>query len=332
MKVKWHGKMSSEKELKGGGPQGSTFGLWEYLSQSNDNAECIDEEDRFKFVDDLSFLEIIFLLSCGIASYNLHTHVPSDIPSHNQIIRKENLKSQKHLENINQWTKERKMKLNEKKTKNMIFNFSKNNQFTTKLNINDIDIEVVKETKLLGTIITDRLTWDRNSEELIKKGFKRMKLLVTAATFTNSMNDLKNIYLTFIRSVIEQSAVVWHSSLTKTNRSDIERVQKAAVKVIMGKSYTTYKNGLEYLKLDTLDKRREKLCLKFANQCMKTDKVKKFFPLENSKHKMKTRKKEKYKIFKQNTKRYQNSAIPYMRRLLNNEYEKKGKIIENILA
>ena len=63
------------------------------------------------------------------------------------------------------------MKLNEKKTKNMIFNFSKNNQFTTKLNVNDIDIEVVKESKLLGTIITDRLTWDRNSEELIKKGF-----------------------------------------------------------------------------------------------------------------------------------------------------------------
>ena len=47
---------------------------------------------------------------------------------------------------------------------------------------------------------------------------------------------------------------------------------------------------------------------------------------------MKTRKKRKYKIFKQNTKRYQNSAIPYMRRLLNNEYEKKGKMIENILV
>ena len=332
MKVKWHGKMSSEKELKGGGPQGSTFGLWEYLSQSNDNAECIDEEDRFKFVDDLSFLEIIFLLSCGIASYNLRTHIPSDIPSHNQIIKKENLKSQEHLENINKWTKEKKMKLNEKKTKNMIFNFSKNNQFTTKLNVNDIDIEVVKETKLLGTIITDRLTWDRNSEELIKKGFKRMSLLVKAATFTTSKMDLKNIYLTFIRSIIEQSAVVWHSSLTKRNRSDIERVQKAAIKVIMGKSYTTYKNGLEYLNLDTLDQRREKLCLKFAKQCLKTEKVKKFFPLENTKHVMKTSKKRTFKIFKQNTKRYQNSAIPFMRKLLNNEYERKSKIIGNIVV
>ena len=37
MKVRWHGEMSEARELKGGGPQGSTFGLWEYLSQSNES-------------------------------------------------------------------------------------------------------------------------------------------------------------------------------------------------------------------------------------------------------------------------------------------------------
>ena len=31
MKVKWHGEISSERVLKGGGPQGSSFGLWEYF-------------------------------------------------------------------------------------------------------------------------------------------------------------------------------------------------------------------------------------------------------------------------------------------------------------
>ena len=56
MKVKWNGDLSSSRELKGGGPQGSTFGIWEYLSQSNDNADCVDESERFKFVDDLTFL------------------------------------------------------------------------------------------------------------------------------------------------------------------------------------------------------------------------------------------------------------------------------------
>ena len=86
MKVKWHGHFSEKRDLIGGGPQGSTFGIWEYLSQSNDNAECVDINDRFKFVDDLSFLDIIYLVNIGIASYNIHAHVPNDVPTHNQII------------------------------------------------------------------------------------------------------------------------------------------------------------------------------------------------------------------------------------------------------
>ena len=118
MRVKWHNQFSSERELKGGGPQGGTLGIWEYLSQSNDNANCINESERFKFVDDLTFLEIINLLNAGLASYNLKQHVPSHIPTHNQILDSNQLKSKQHLEVINDWTKKKKMKLNIKRTKN----------------------------------------------------------------------------------------------------------------------------------------------------------------------------------------------------------------------
>ena len=117
MRVKWHGQLSEVRDLKGGGPQGSTFGIWEYLSQSNDNANCIDPKDRFKFVDDLSFIEVVKLLSVGIASYNSKFHVSSNVPSHNQIIPAKHLKSQQYLNIINNWTKKKKMKLNEKKQK-----------------------------------------------------------------------------------------------------------------------------------------------------------------------------------------------------------------------
>ena len=48
------------------------------------------------------------------------------------------------------------MKLNGKKTKSIIFNFSKNNQFTTNIENEGEKIEIVKEAKLLGTIITDK--------------------------------------------------------------------------------------------------------------------------------------------------------------------------------
>ena len=330
MRVKWHGVLSSERELKGGGPQGSSFGLWEYLAQSNDNANCIDVKDRFKFVDDLSFVEIIFLLNIGLSSYNVKAHVPSNVPIHNQVIQGSSLQSQSQLESINEWTKSKKMKLNVKKTKNMLFNFSKNYQFSTKLTLMNEDIEMVQETKLLGTIITDQITWDRNTEELTRKAFKRMQLLNAAASFTSKRKDLKDIYLTFIRSIVEQSAVVWHSGLSIRNKKDIERVQKAAVRVIMGKSYKNYNLSLRELKLDSLEKRRELLSLRFAKNCLKNEKMKDLFPIKKLKHKMKKRNIRKYETKQIKTKRYASSALPYMTNLLNKDEEKKTKMMRNI--
>jgi hypothetical protein len=98
----------------------------------------------------------------------------------------------------------------------------------------------------------------------------------------------------------------------------------------MGRNYSTYKNGLKILKLDTLEKRRELLCLRFAKNSIKTEKVKSLFPLNTSKHGMEMRKVKKYKTNKQNTNRLKKSALPYMRKLLNEEYNRKQKIIKNI--
>ena len=76
--------------------------------------------------------------------------------------------------------------------------------------------------------------------------------------------------------------MVWHSSLTEQNNTDIERVQKTAVKIIMGDKYKDYENSLKYLKLDSLSERRKKLCLNFAKKCLRNEKTKSFFPLNKN--------------------------------------------------
>ena len=48
MTVKWNGKISTERKLNGGGPQGATFGIWEYLAQSNNSADSVDPNYRYK--------------------------------------------------------------------------------------------------------------------------------------------------------------------------------------------------------------------------------------------------------------------------------------------
>ena len=58
MKVKWNKESSSTHILNGGGPQGELMGILEYLSQTNDNNDFLDDDDKFKFIGDLSILEI----------------------------------------------------------------------------------------------------------------------------------------------------------------------------------------------------------------------------------------------------------------------------------
>ena len=155
-----------------------------------------------------------------------------------------------------------------------------------------------------------------------------MQLLHRASGFTSNVPDLRSIYLIYIRSVLEQSAVVWHSGLTKKNRKDLERVQKSAVRVILKGKYTTYKEGLRRLNIETLDQRRERLCLRFAQNCLKNEKVSDLFPQKKNMHQMRKRKTQKFKVNKTNTKRYQRSAIPYMQNLLNQENDRQNNILK----
>ena len=78
MTVKFNGSVSSTHPLIGGGAQGSLLGQIMYLVQSNDNANCTKEEDRFKYIDDLSILELVFLAELAV-KYDIFKHVPSDV-------------------------------------------------------------------------------------------------------------------------------------------------------------------------------------------------------------------------------------------------------------
>ena len=317
MSVKWHGCRSVPRKIKGGGPQGATIGILEYLSQSNHNSDCVNPQDRFKFLDDLTVLEIVNLLTVGISSFNIKAQVPSHIPEHNQIIPAQNLKSQEWLHQINDWTLNQKMMINENKTKTMIFNYTNNYHFTSGLKINDKNIDVIDSTRLLGTIIQKDLRWDLNTAQVVKKANARMEILRRVSSFGAPIQDLKDIYILFIRSLLEQSATVWHSSLTEENAEDLERVQKNALRIILKDQYKTHKHALAKLGLEKLSERREKLCLTFAQKCTKNPRTANMFPMKKKKHLMQTRNTEKFEVQQALNERLKNSPIIYMQNLLN---------------
>ena len=127
-----------------------------------------------------------------------------------------------------------------------------------------------------------------------------------------------------MRSQLEQSAVVWHSSLTEENAEDLERVQKTAVKIILKNKYKGYKKSLRILDMDTLKDRRQNLSLNFAIKSTKNKRMKQMFPKNIKLHLMETRKPEKFTVQHANTERLKRSPIIFMQNLLN-EYENNVK-------
>ena len=110
-------------------------------------------------------------------TFNMKHQVPNDIKEDNKYIPPENLKSQEYLDTINTWTQNQKMKINQTKTKTMIFNHTNNYQFSTRLKLDNEILETVDSTKLLGTLITNDLTWDLNTNNIVKKAYARMELI-----------------------------------------------------------------------------------------------------------------------------------------------------------
>ena len=75
------------------------------------------------------------------------------------------------------------MKIIQKKTKTMLFNFTNKFQFMTRLSLNGENKEVVSESKLLGKIISNDLTWTSNTTNIVRKTNFRMVLLGKLAEF-----------------------------------------------------------------------------------------------------------------------------------------------------
>ena len=323
MQVKFNGEISAILTLIGGGPQGSLLGGLEYLIQSNDNADIVPPEDRFKYIDDLSILQLV-LLSGLLVDYNFYQHVASDIGVDMQYLPAISYQTQDHLNYISNWTHENLMKLNEKKSNYMVFTRSKES-FATRLNVNNINLEKISVTKLLGVWISEDMSWAKNCQDICRKSFSRLSLITKLRYVGVSRGDLLDIYILFIRSVTEYCSVSFHSSLTKQQSDKIEKIQKTCLKIILGEAYEDYQSALDEFGLQTLAQRREKRCLDFSMKCVKHPKNSRIFPLNPNQNK-KVRASEPFIVNFAKTSTYKKSAIPYCQRLLNKHLGKKKKV------
>ena len=188
--------------------------------------------------------------------------------------------------------------------------------FVTRLTVNNQNIEQLPATKILGLWITEDLRWDRNTKEICKEAYSRISLLTKLKYVGVSIEDLLDIYILMIRSLTEYCSVAFHSSLTVGQATDIERIQKTCLKVILGENYVSYEAALEMTGLQTLYDRREDRCLNFAIRALKHPRNQQLFP-RNENNLKQIRNQEFFKVNFARTEQYRKSAIPFCQSKLN---------------
>ena len=200
----------------------------------------------------------------------------------------------------------------------MPFNFTKAWDFTPSImcpNSQDV-LDVVYQYKLLGSIITSDGKWKENTKYITKRGTSKLWMLRRLKLLGADRDILLEMYRLHVRSLLESSVPLWHSGLSISDSDKLERVQKMAFSIILGSRYKSYKNALTILNEISLQDRRLKLCLKFARKCAKNPLHSDLFQKLNNRR-PKTRSKLIFNEKFCRTKRYFNSAVPFLTRLLN---------------
>jgi hypothetical protein len=128
------------------------------------------------------------------------------------------------LEILDQWAKTWLVHVNPKKTKALIIS---NNTNIPELNIrfNDESVELVDNHKHLGVTLASDGNWTVHIENIATSALKQVKVL-RKLKFTLSKQALSNIYLTFIRPVLEYAYEVWNGCYGR----DIEKLEKNTIR------------------------------------------------------------------------------------------------------
>ena len=116
--------------------------------------------------------------------------------------------------------------------------------------------------------------------------------------------------------------------LTCEDKSNIERIQKIVLRIILGNQYVTYDQACNDVKLSALEQRRIDICLNFGIKCLRHPYHKTLFPgaIENG-HYI-----QSPAVIQQTTcrtTRYQKSPVPYISKLLDDHFINERQMLES---
>ena len=164
-------------------------------------------------------------------------------------------KLQEDLEKVEEWSRYWKMEFNLNKCRVMEFGKS-NRRVHYDYKMEDVELVKSKEEVDLGVTVTESLTPDRHINKITGEAMNLLRRVRMAFSYLDT-EMMKKLISSMIRPRLEYAETVW-SPHKKKNIRKVERVQRAATKMVPELRELSYEERLRKLGLLTLESRRER--------------------------------------------------------------------------
>ena len=249
--VKYQNHYSNPLPIYNGIPQGTLLGPLLFSVMVNSLAKEVP--DRWKFVDDLTIVESCFrnLISDPMSILNEIGSEALDLD----------------------------MTVNPSKSMIMPICFLKSSPCF----LNPIPPEIyASSVKLLGVTISSNLKWDIHVKDIIHKANASIALLKLLNKYSVPPSHSLRLYTSFVRPHLEYACPVWHPGISREESDKIESIQKRALRIIFKEGKVPYSLLLKKASLETLERRRSSLCLRFLKNAITNPRTASIFPKRHS--------------------------------------------------
>ncbi|MCG8032136.1 MAG: reverse transcriptase family protein [Candidatus Thiodiazotropha taylori] len=197
---------SDYKEVLAGVPQGSVLGPLLFLVYVNDIADQLLSLTRL-FADDSS----LFLSASNLNDIE-------GILNHDLSI-------------VSAWAKQWLVNFNPNKTVAMLFSLLKVDVVPS-LSFDGIDINFVDQHKHLGITLTENGKWQNHIDNILTSASKVIGIM-RKLKYTFSRVALNQVYISYVRPILEYSSVVW-DNCTVEQANSLEKLQNEAARIVTG--------------------------------------------------------------------------------------------------
>ena len=157
------------------------------------------------------------------------------------------------------------MRVNSKKTQLLCVSADRSSQIVTHIVTDQGRIESTDRLKILGFVFSDKPGVHGHCEYIEEKFAQKIWILRALRSASWDSNSILRAYTCILRPVIEYASILYHSLLNETQKENLERMQRRALRIIYGWS-KSYEELIEESGIETLERRRVKATEKFAKK------------------------------------------------------------------